>query len=222
MVRQPFEDELSELKNEVLRMGSFVEGMLDDALDALLRQDVAKANEVIRADDVADGIDLGIEARCMRLLALQQPMARDLRLIGSAFKIDSDLERIGDHAVDIARAAKALAGQPYFKPLVDIPRLAALAKEMMHNSLLAFVRMDLALVQKVVQDDDEVDNLYHDLIAELVDYMKRDPATVEQATQLLLVARLLERVADHAVNVAERVQYVETGRLKQIVPRHLG
>jgi phosphate transport system protein len=219
-VRKSFEEQLQELQDDLLRMGRFVEGAVAKAMKALTTQDIALANEVIREDDIADDLDVEIETKAMRLLALQQPMARDLRIIGTALKIVTDLERIGDHAVDIAKLARLLARQPFFKPLVDIPKLAQLSLNMVHGALQAYVNRDLELAIQVCRDDDQVDELYESLFAELVDYMQRDPSLVEQATYLLFVAYFLERIADHATNMAERVYYMETGRLEQLARSH--
>jgi phosphate transport system protein len=221
-VRRHFQEEMALLERDVLRLGSLVESMVADALRALVNQDTALAEEVIRRDDVADDLDLAIEQASMRLLALQQPMAQDLRVIGTTLKAIADLERIGDYSVDIARAAKVLSTEPFFKPLEDIPRMAEMAQQMVRDVLRAFVQRDLDLVERVCEQDNEVDRLWYALLEELMEFMRRDPALVKQATYLLLVARYLERVADHATNVAERVYYIATGELKQLVPRHKG
>ena len=217
-VRVHFQEELRALERDVAKLGSFVESMIAEAMRALVEQDTALADEVIRKDDIADDLDLAIEQAAMRLLALQQPMAKDLRLIGTALKVIADLERIGDYAVDIARAAQILSNEPFFKPLEDLPRMAAIAQAMLRDVLRAFVQRDLELVAKVCEDDDLVDQLWYKLLDELMGVMRRSPDLVRQATYLLLVARYLERVADHTTNVAERVNYVETGVLKQLVP----
>ncbi len=220
MARKSFEEQIQELQDDLLRMGRFVEGAVAKAMKALVHQDVRLANEVIREDDIADDLDIEIETKAMRLLALQQPMARDLRIIGTALKIVTDLERIGDHAVDIAKLARILSTHTYFKPLVDIPKLAGLALGMVHASLQAYVNRDIELAIQVCRDDDQVDTLYESLFSELVEYMMKDPHLVEQATYLLFVAYFLERVADHATNMAERVYYMETGRLEQLARSH--
>jgi phosphate transport system protein len=152
----------------------------------------------------------------MQLLALQQPMARDLRIVGSSMRIVIDLERIGDHAVDIARIARSLAGQTFFKPLVDIPRLGQMSRKMVGDSLQAFVAHDQDMAVQVARDDDAVDDLCDFLQRELIDKMREDPTLIEQATKLLLVARVLERTADHATNIAEQIYYVETGEMRQL------
>jgi phosphate transport system protein len=201
-------------------MGTFVESMLHKAVRALEQQDVALAREVIDEDDVADDMDLSIEQNCMRLLALQQPMSRDLRTIGTVMKVIADVERIGDYSVDIARTAVRLAGAEYFKPLVDIPRMGEIVRGMLRNALEALVARDLNLVGDVIARDDVVDELWHGLRDELEHIMEERPETVTQAVALLLVARYLERVADHTVNIAERVAYMETGKLETLATSH--
>ncbi|MBI3910102.1 MAG: phosphate signaling complex protein PhoU [Armatimonadetes bacterium] len=219
-LRVRFEQELQSLQHDLLRMGSYVTDMVNRALQALVRQDVALANEVVRMDDQADAMDLQIEQKCLRLLALQQPMSRDLRLISTALKIITDLERIGDYAVDIAKTARRLAGEVYLKPLVDIPRMGEVCIWMIREALNAYVRRDLDLVNQVVARDDEVDELYDRLFTDLLAYMERDPSLIRQGTWLLHVARFLERIADHIVNVAERVYFMETGDFKQLATSH--
>jgi phosphate transport system protein len=201
-------------------MGAFVESMLEKAVRALAEHDVNLAREVIRSDDIADDMDLDIEQQCMRLLALQQPMSSDLRTIGTVMKVIADVERIGDYSVDIARAAIKLASTEYYKPLVDIPRMAEMARTMLRHALEALVKGDLALVNTVVDEDDAVDRMWYGLLDELEGIMQERPEVVPQAVTLLLVARYLERIADHAVNVAERVAYMETGRLEDLALSH--
>ncbi len=219
-IRQAFDEQLEQLEQRLLEMGAFVESMLEKSVRALAEQDVELAHEVIRSDDVADDMDLEIEQSCMRLLALQQPMSRDLRTIGTVMKVIADVERIGDYSVDIAKAAIKLAATEYYKPLVDIPRMAGLARTMLRQALEALVKSDLELVQSVVDGDDAVDKMWYRILSEIEDLMQERPEVVPQATQLLLVARYLERIADHTVNVAERVAYMETGRLEALVLSH--
>jgi phosphate transport system protein len=215
-IRRTFEEQLDELQNDLLRLGRFVEEALGKSLDALVRQDLALAKQVVDEDDFADDMNFGIQTRAMQLLALQQPMARDLRIVGSSMRIVIDLERIGDHAVDISRIARSLAGQTFFKPLVDIPRLGQLSRKMVGDSLQAFITHDQALAVQVARDDDAVDDLCDRLQLELIHKMRDDPTLIEQATKLLLIARVLERTADHATNIAEQIYYVETGEMRQL------
>lgn len=219
--RHTFDEQLTALEHRLLDMGNLVVEMLDKSIIALSEQDTGIADEVIRLDDQVDDMDVEIEQSCMRLLALQQPMARDLRTIGTAMKVITDIERMGDHAVDLAKISKRLAKEKLFKPLVDIPRLAELAKVMVRESLEAFVKRDMDLVIKVCQDDDAVDALYNKLFHELLEFMQKDSKLVIQCTYLLFVTRFLERIADHATNVAERVAYMETGVLQQLVRSHM-
>ena len=219
-IRETFEEQIEQVQVDVTRLASFVVEMLNDSMRALVDQDVALADKVILDDDVADELDLHIEQQCMKLLALQQPMAKDLRIIGTAMKIIADLERVGDYAVDIAKSAQTLADEPYFKSLIDIPRMGAITIEMVRTATQAFVKQDLDLVREVVERDDEVDEIWHHLLDELVGYMQRDPDLILQATHLLLVARYLERIADHVVNVAERVSYMETGKFEDLAMSH--
>ena len=218
--RHAFEEELADLRLELVKMGSFVESMLDRSIRALVHHDVNLAKEVIRSDDVADGMDLSIEQHCMRLLALQQPMSRDLRTIGTVMKVIADVERVGDYCVDIARAAITLADTAFFKELVDIPQMATAVADMLRMALQAMVNEDLKLVDTVAAKDDEVDDLWMKLKGELIQIMEQRPDTIPQAVQLLLVARYLERIADHVVNVAERVAYMVTGEFTQLIERH--
>jgi phosphate transport system protein len=218
--RVHYEVELDQLRELLLKMGGQVDTMVGKAMDALVQQDVVLAEEIMRLDDEVDAMDVRIEGECMRLIALQQPMARDLRLIGTALKVITDLERIGDHAVDIAKVARKLAYDSLYKPLVDLPRLASMVRQMLHDALTAFVNHDLELVRQVVLADDLVDELYHQLRDELHDAMRRDSRFVVQASYLLFVAHYLERMADHIVNIVERVHYVETSSLVQLAKGH--
>lgn len=215
-LRHSFEHQLAELQDDILRMGSYVVEMLSVAVQALVRQETELAEHVVAMDDTADYMELQIEHTCMRLLALQQPMSRDLRIIGTALKVITDLERIGDFAVDIAKTARRLSHEPYFKPLSDLPRMASAVEWMVRECIHAYVEHDLDLVQQVVARDDEVDDCYDRLFTELLRRMEKDSTIVKQAAWLLHVARFLERIGDHAVNVAERVHYVETGELKPL------
>src|SRR5258707_3520271 len=180
--RSQFEDQLTALRERLLEMGSSVDSMLDRSVRALTEQDVPMAEAVIAADDQIDEMDLEIEKDCMRLLAQQQPMARDLRLIGTALKVITDLERIGDHSVDIAKVARKLAPDIFYKPLVDIPNMASRTRLMLQEALNSFVNHDLELVDRVVAADDEIDRLFHQLRAELHEVMKREAGLVVQAS----------------------------------------
>ncbi|OPZ83256.1 MAG: hypothetical protein BWY76_02361 [bacterium ADurb.Bin429] len=218
--RQTFDAQLRALEQRLLRMGGFVEGMLEDAVKALAKQDTQLAEEVVRRDDIADEQDIDIESTCMHLLALQQPLSKDLRVIGTALKITTDLERIGDYSVDIAKAALILADARYPAPLTRIPRMAEYTVEMVQGALEAFVNRDFRKIEEVIALDDRVDELYVEVWEMLVREMQQSSDNIIRAANLILVARYLERIADHAVNVAERVYYMETGVLRQLATSH--
>jgi len=219
--RMAFADEIDDLQQDLLKMGSTVEQMLHKSIEALRTRNQDLAREAIAQDDVLDRYNLAVENKCLKLLALQQPMAHDLRAIAAAMKIVTDIERMGDYVVDIAKVAVRLSDTPLFKPLVNIPAMAELVKKMLHESLQAFVSRDLKLLQRVVDADDEIDRMDKSLSQSLIDYMKSDPTLTDQAVQLLLISRYLERLADHVTNVAERVYYMETGEAREL-HKHIG
>jgi phosphate transport system protein len=218
--RQAFDEQLEQLERRLLEMGTFVEAMLEKAGRALEEHDVDLAQEAIAADDTADEMDLQIEQLCMRLLALQQPMSRDLRTIGTVMKVIADVERIGDYSVDIAKTAIELAQTEYYRPLEDIPKMVEIVRWMLRRALEALVARDLDLVRQVIERDDDVDRLWYKLRGQVEQVMQERAEIIPQAVPLLLVARYLERVADHTVNIAERVAYMETGRLEALAPSH--
>lgn len=209
--RHSFDRALEELQQEILRMGSLVEQAIYNSVQSLAKQNIAMAEEVIKGDVVIDHMELDIEDLCLKLIATQQPIASDLRKISTGFKIITDLERMADHAVDIAKITRRLAGQPLIKPLVDIPRMAALTQQMVKDGLDAYVKGDVELANTLNNKDDEVDHIYSQIFRELLTYMMEDPRTITQATYLLFVGRYIERIADHATNIAERVIYLVTG-----------
>ncbi|MDQ2799038.1 MAG: phosphate signaling complex protein PhoU [Armatimonadota bacterium] len=216
-IRQSFHDELAALEQELLQMGTLTGTMLHQAVAAVQQNDVSLAEGVLQQDGAVDELDRKIEAQCIRLLALQQPMARDLRQVESALKVITDLERIGDHAVDIAKIARKLTQEFYLKaPLLDIAPLAERAQTMLHQSLESLVRHDLDLAVQVCNDDDHADDAFKALREELMAMPQRDPNTVFPASYMLLAVVYLERIADHATNIAERVYYIETGERKTL------
>lgn len=216
MSRQTFHEQLEELEKSLLRMGTLVEEAIHKAVKSLAEKNSELAKEVIRDDDRIDTMELEIEKQCLALLALQQPMAIDLRIIGTALKLITDLERMADHAADIAKITIRLEGQPLIKPLVDIPRMAEIAQSMVHEALAAYVNRDEKRAYAMVAHDDEVDHLYAQIFRELLTYMMEDPRTIQQAMHLVFVAMYLERVADHATNLAEWVIYMVTGERKEL------
>ena len=212
--RHNYDYELQGVRNDILQMGQLVITAIERSIQALVDLDMELACQVIQGDDAIDELELLLEERCVVLIARQQPLAKDLRILSTGLKISTDLERIGDHAFDIAKIAKRLGegGNGHIKPLLDIPRMAGLATQMLRDALTAYVNMDVELADKVCQADDEVDALYNQLFRELLTYMLANPAVINDATQLIFVARYLERVADHTTNIAEWVIYLQTGQ----------
>jgi phosphate transport system protein len=208
MERHHFEDELQALKNRLLTMGALVEERVHRAVKALMDRDQEEAERVIASDREVNDLQIEIDDRCLKLLALQQPMATDLRLITSAMKINADLERIGDQAVNVAENVLKLLPQPPLKPLIDIPRMADIAQRMTRDALDAFVRRDAVLARDVLRRDDEVDQLKDQVFRELLTYMMADPGTIQRALALILISRNIERIADHATNIAEDVIFL--------------
>jgi phosphate transport system protein len=214
--RQALTGQIRELEHTVLEMGSRAEAMVGGAVEAVRALDVDLARDVISKDDEIDERDLDIENRCLRLLALQQPAAGDLRTVGTIMKMITDLERIGDLAVDIAKIALKIEkdfGEPNF---IDLPRMGNEARAMLRTSMDAFVRCDLLLVREVVDRDERVDTLYRQLREQIFEHMRAHPENVITGGWLLLAIHHIERVADHAVNIAERVNFMVTGEFKQL------
>lgn len=211
MTRNHFDIELQELTKELIKMSSIVEEALSDSIDALKRKDIELADKVIAQDDIVDRMELEIEDRCLKLIALQQPIAKDLRIIATALKIVTDLERIADHAVDIAKITKRLSGEKYIKELIDIPRMAFIVTGMVKDSIDAYVRQDVEKARKVSKRDDEVDGLHSQIFRELLLLMMEDPKKINQSTHFLFVSQSIERVADHVTNICEWIIYAVTG-----------
>jgi phosphate transport system protein len=208
MERQHFESEMQALKNRLLNMGAMVEERVHRAIQALMERNLEAAEEIARGDQEVNELQIEIDERCLRLFALQQPMASDLRLITAAMKINADLERIGDQAVNIAEQSIRILDQPPLKAMIDLPRMAEIAERMTRESLDAFVRKDATLARAILKRDDEVDELKDHVFRVLLTYMMADPGTIERALSLILVSRHLERIADHATNIAEDVIFV--------------
>ena len=208
-----FEKDLAQLKEALLAMAGGAESIVQKAIRALEKRDRALAEEVLNDDPGIDRMEIDIEERCLNLLALQQPLAGDLRFITSALKISNDLERVGDHAVNIAGSALRLCREPQLKPLVDIPRMEKISTAMLREAIEAFIRRDSDAARKLVRRDDEVDALNHQIFRELISYMMEDPHAITRALALILVGRNLERVADLATNVAEEVVFIAEARI---------
>jgi phosphate transport system protein len=203
-----FEIELQALKNRLLGMGALVEERVHLAMQALMERRIEAAEAIVAGDAEVNDLQIEIDDRCLKLLALQNPMASDLRLITAAMKINADLERIGDQAVNIAENAVKVAAAAPLRPIIDLPRMAELAEAMTRDSLDAFVRRDAGLAREILARDDEVDQLKDQIFRVLLTHMMADPGTIERALGLILVSRNLERIADHATNIAEDVIFV--------------
>src|SRR5438552_6832049 len=207
-----FQEELDQLKTRLLEMGGLAEENVRLAIKGLVERDRDLIERVIVGDEPLNALHIEIDSRCFTLLALYQPMAADLRTIVSAVKINTDLERVGDLAINIAEAAQQYASHPPVKKLIDIPRMAAIAQRMLRDALDAFVRRDTTLAQRVLDEDDALDDLKTQIFRELLTYMLQDPTTIEPALDLILVSRHLERIGDHATNIAEDVIFIVSAR----------
>jgi phosphate transport system protein len=213
MTQRHFDEELAELKTKLLRMAGLAEDQIDKALTALVTRDSTLARQVIERDHQVNALDVEIDEDCIRLLALQQPAARDLRLVTTAMKLASELERISDLAENVCERSIELNEEPQLKPYIDIPRMGKWARTMVKESIDAFVKEDAKLARKVLQDDDFVDDLMGQLFRELLSFMLEDPRTTSRAIRLTFIAKYLERMADHATNIAELVVYLVEGKI---------
>ena len=211
-VARHFQDELEQLKTRLLEMGGLAEEQVRLAVKALVDRDRDLVERVLHGDEPLNALHIEIDGRCFTLLALYQPMAVDLRAIVSAVKINTDLERVGDLAVNIAEAVRRYAVHPPVKKLIDIPRMATIAQAMLRDALDAFVRRDTDLAQHVLNEDDTLDSLKTQIFRELLTYMLQDPGTIEAALDLILISRHLERIGDHATNIAEDVIFMVSAR----------
>jgi phosphate transport system protein len=208
-----FDEELADLKTKLLRMAAQAEDQIDKALTALVTRDSALAREVIERDHLVNALDVEIDEESIRLLALHQPAARDLRLVTTAMKIATELERISDLAENVCERAIELNEEPQLKPYIDIPTMGNMARMMVKQSIDAFVKDDSALARKVLTDDDYVDDLMEQLFRELLSFMIEDARTISRAIRLSFIAKYLERMADHATNIAELVVYLVEGKI---------
>jgi len=214
-----FDDELQLLKEKLLRMGSLVEDAVKNSIIALVERDNTLAQLVIDNDRLVNTLDVEIDEESIRLIARRQPMATDLRFITMAMKITTDMERMGDLAVNIAERALELNAEPVLKPYIDIPKMREIAQGMIRDALNAFVKKDKKLAMEVIMRDDEVDDLKHQVLQELAVFMAQDPSTVSRAMKISFVAQYLERIADHATNIAEMVIYFVDGKIiRHMVP----
>jgi phosphate transport system protein len=214
--RENFHRQLDEIQDAVLALGSMVDRQIERAMQALLDRDVSLAEAVVRDDAEVNRARFDVDNTCLGLLAQQAPMAGDLRVVVSVLAIAADLERMGDHAEGVASIVVLMADEPVVKPLVDIPRMAAISREMMRSSLDAFINRDVEAAFAVGRRDDAVDELQDIVYNDLVAIMIKDPSTVESCTHLLWVAHNFERIADRATNIAERVVFTVTGEMPQM------
>jgi phosphate transport system protein len=217
-----YEKELQQLNELVLRMGGLAERAISKAIHALVERDSNGATEVIQGDEEIDHLDVEIDEHCLRLVALHQPAAGDLRFITTALKVTVDIERIGDQAVNISKRVLALNQEPVLKPYIDLPRVAEAAEKMVHQALDSLVRRDVALARQVIEADVGVDRLANQIFRELLSYMVEDPKTITRAAQVLFVSRHLERIADHATNIAEMVIFMVEGKMVRHQPKNGG
>jgi phosphate transport system protein len=207
-----YEEDLRGLRAGLLRMGGLVERQIVEAVESLVNRNTEQARDTIQRDVEVNRLDTEMDQRCINLLALHQPTASDLRFITTGLKITTDLERIGDNAVNISERAIELNTEPQLKPYIDIPRMAEITQNMVKDALDAFMRDDIELAGEVIARDDEVDQLNYQTYRELLSYMVEDPQTIPRATKILFISKYLERIADHATNIAEMVVYMVKGR----------
>lgn len=211
MVRTSFDKELEHLHELMVKMAGLVEESIENSVLALKKQDIDLAKQVFESDDTIDDMESRIEKICINLIARQQPLAKDLRAISTALKIITDMERIADHAADIAELTIRMADLKYVKPMVDIPMMAEMAKKMVTKAIDSYIKQDINLAKEVCDSDDEVDDLFSKIVLELINIMKNNPETVEQATDFMFIVKYLERIGDHATNIAEWVVFNVTG-----------
>lgn len=217
-----FDHELKELNNDILRMGAFAEEAIYKSVEALKNRDRALAQDVINNDTNVDQLELAIDEKCIDLIARYQPMAKDLRFITTGLKINNELERIADIAVDIAERTLEIVDEPLLKPLVDIPKLTLVTQNMIKSAIDSFVKGDIALARTVLLSDPEADQLRNLIQKELIeDYMVKDGSTAPRAVQLLLIARFLERICDHVTNIAEDIIYMIQAKVVKHNPEWL-
>lgn len=214
-MRGHYSQKLVDVKHQVLTMGSMVENVIAMSVTALKNGDLELAKKVYEEDDKIDLLEMEIEQECMTLLALQSPLAKDLRIITTALKLITDLERMGDHAVNIAKVTMQIGKEPLIKPLIDIPKMAEMCQDMVRLSLDAFVKEDVTLAEKVAKMDEEVDEMYENVVADVFKLIAKHIDNISQGTKLLFVGRFLERIADHTTNICERLVYMVTGERKE-------
>jgi len=216
MLRKTFENDIQQLKDELLLMGSMVEQQTLDAVEALKKRDLEAARRIYAADAKINEKRFAIENQVMILIATQQPMAHDLRLLASILEVSAELERMGDYAKGMATINERMGDEPLLKPLIDLPRMAQIASSMLHRALTAFVNEDAETAKAIPEEDDEVDALYDQVYRELMTFVMKDPKTIDRANYLLWAAHNLERMADRVTNICERTIFIVTGEIKEI------
>ena len=214
MTRSDYTSQLRQIHDDLLMLGSMVEKSLIKAIDALRHRDLEASKSVIDDDDVIDQFQQILEEKCVDVIALQAPMASDLRRIVTVIQVASELERIGDYAEGIAKISVRMGGQPTIKPLLDIPRMAETVASMLRDGLGALTLLDVELAEQVADTDDSIDSLYEQVFRELSSFMVENPANIQSATYLIWIAHLLERIGDRSTNIAERAVYLATGKMK--------
>ena len=216
MPREAYQRQIRELQDELLVMGSMVEKALERSMQALKQRDLDLAKQVVDDDTLVDKKRFAIEEQTLDLLALQAPMASDLRIMLAILNIITDLERMADHAAGNAKICLMIGNEPPLKPLIDLPRMNEKVIDMLHRSLSAFIYHDAEIARKIVPEDDEIDNLYDQVFRELLVFMMEDPRTITRATRLLWVAHNLERTGDRVTNICERVVFMVTGKMEEL------
>lgn len=215
-MRELFSRELDQIQQEVVAMGVMVEEAVHASIEALKQRDLEKAREIIADDLRINKKRWDIEEQCLQLIATQQPLAKDLRLLAAVLVLITELERMGDYAEGIAKINILLGDEPLLKPLIDIPRMAQKATDMLHRSLQAFINRDAEAARAICNEDDEVDDLWNQVYRELLTFMIQDPRTINRATYLIWVAHNLERIADRVTNICERTVFLVTGRMEEM------
>lgn len=215
-MREHFAKDIELLKEMFIVMGKKSQQVIKLAVESLKEQDLEKANLAIRLDDAVDELEYEIENKCLLLIALQQPIAKDLRSLGTLLKVITDMERVADYGVNIAKVTLAIGNEKLIKPLVDIPKMGAIIEEMLDKSMESFMKENIQLARTVAEMDDQVEGFYKNIHDELLSIMAENPFVLKQSTSLLLVARHLERIADHTTNICERIIYMVTGERVEI------
>ena len=215
-MREVYQKKLNEIQDDILFMGSMVEKAILRSMESLKGRDLKLAKQIIDDDQNINKKRFEIEEKCIELIATQQPMASDLRIIISVLNVISELERIGDHAEGIAKIALLIGNEPPLKPLIDLPRMAEKTADMLHRSMDAFIHHDIEAAKKIAAEDDEIDNIYDQVFRELLTFMAEDPKTITRATRLIWVGHNLERSADRVTNICERIVFLVTGKMEEI------